>query len=120
MSDGIFDSLLLHAATVLRATKGQDPVGGPINTWGTQVGTLICRISPVPLEQQALAKLRLSCHNGSDIRDEDQIINIRDRYSGTAHPQYGNKRYNAKSVVDAAGQAHHIVANLTELSGKTP
>ena len=119
MTNGIFDALLLHAATVLRATKGQDEVGGPVNTSGTQVGTLICRISPVPLEQQALAKLRLSCHDGSDIRDEDQIINIRDRHTETAHALYGNKKYNVKSAVDAAGQAHHIVANLTELSGKT-
>lgn len=118
MSDGIFDAVLLHSVTVLRATKSQDSVGGPVNTWGTQVGTLICRISPIPLEQSALASLRLSCHTGSDIRDEDQIIGIRDRYSGTAHPQYGNKKYNVKSAVDAAGQAHHLVASLTELSGR--
>lgn len=114
--DPVFSSLLIHAATVLRATRTPDGVGGRTPTWSTQVGTLTCRVYPTPLDQSTIAKLRLDCEAAGDIRDEDRVTGIR-LSDGTAHPLYGNKTYTVKSAVDPGGASHHRVANLGELGG---
>lgn len=119
MTDPTFDRLLIHRFTILRATTSPDGVGGPgIETWDTVsgMGTVTGLVRPTPLAQSTIAKLVIDCHMDVDVVDEDRVLNVR-LANGTAHPLYGNKVYHVLSAVDAAGQGHHIVLNLTELSG---
>src|SRR5690349_17717337 len=103
----------------MRSSITDDGVGGPgQGTWATvsDMGTVAGLVRPTPLAQSTIAKLQIDCNMDVDVLDEDRVLNVR-LANGTAHPLYGNKVYHVLSAVDAAGQGHHIVVNLTELSG---
>lgn len=103
MTDPVFDSLLLHTASVLRGTVTLDGYGGQTTTWSTVISTCVGLWQPTGLQQSLIAVAQWKTRTTYDIQDEDRMI-------------YSGKTYLVKSVVNAAGMGHHLVCNIVELS----
>lgn len=104
---------LNQTATVQRATTTQDEYGVPVETW-TDVGTVRCRLIPLPYSEQAELKVlgggqhTVASHKVLmpiyDIKIKDRLV-------------IGTETYTVLSVEDVDRIGHHIEAQVAYVEG---
>lgn len=104
--DAVFLGFLNHTVEVKRPTTALDGLGGETRSYNTHIPALKCHIQPLPIAQRELAKMRMWIPAGTDVQERDRVIHL-------------GKTYEVVFVGEPAGQAHHLIADLIELSGTT-
>lgn len=104
--DSVFLGMLRHTVSTERATESVTSVGGHKKTYAANLTALKCLIQPIPILQRDNAQLRLWAAADADLIVDDRVT-------------FNSKKYQVRFIGDPAGQAHHLMAELTETPGTT-
>lgn len=111
----LVEEKFIHLVDVERATQSLDGVGGRVKTYADHILNQVCRVEPLPVQQQVIGRLRMYFAVGVDIQEEDRVTNI--RRGDTGEVLYSGNTYDVVFVGEPAGAGHHQIGDLRELSG---